>query len=121
MRFSLVHKLSSYLMALAAFSAVALSDELHPIVVGAVLTLMAISWFWEPPRFRIERLHAVWNVATVICFLYAAATFLRSEGTLLSSGVTLLISLLVNKLFNRTQSKDYKQLYVVSFLLLVAA
>src|SRR5262249_21219462 len=60
-------------------------------------------------------------LGTAVCFVWVLAQFLRPDGTLLASGVNLLVFLLVNKLFNRRTSKDYLQLYVISFLLLVAA
>jgi hypothetical protein len=53
--------------------------------------------------------------------VWVLAQFLRPDGTLLASGVNLLVFLLVNTLVNRRTSKDYLQLYVISFLLLVAA
>src|SRR5262249_48628217 len=120
MRFSFVHKLASYLMAAAAFAAAALSGELPPALVVGVAVLIPLSWLWEPPRVRVERYENLWNLATAACFLYVLVDFLRPEGSLLSSGVDLLGFLLVNKLCNRRTSKDYLQLYVISFLLLVA-
>jgi transglutaminase-like putative cysteine protease len=120
MRFSLVHKLASYLMVAAAFAATATSGELSAVVSVGALVLGPLSWLWEPPRVRLQRYEAVWNLATAGCFLYVVVDFLRPDGTLLSSGVTLLVFLMVNKLFNRRTSKDYLQLYVISFLLLVA-
>src|SRR5262249_27696999 len=121
MRFSLVHKLASYLMALAAFAATALSGELLPVFAWGVLLLVPLSWFWEAPRIRLARYEILWNVATAVCFMWVLLQFFREGATLLTAGVNLLVFLLTNKLFNRRSSKDYLQLYVISFLLLVAA
>jgi transglutaminase-like putative cysteine protease len=121
MRFSLVHKLASYLMALAAFAATALSGELMPVLAWGVIVLIPLSWFWEAPRIKLARYEFLWNVGTAVCFVWVLTQFLRPDGTLLASGVNLLVFLLTNKLFNRRTSKDYLQLYVISFLLLVAA
>jgi len=120
MRFSAIHKLSSYLMTLSAVAAVALSPDLS--VVTTVLTLAGIglSWFAEPARLRLERYAAAWNIATVIFFFYLIADVVRGE-PVITAGAHFLLFVLVNKLFNRRSSRDYLQAYVVSFLLLVVA
>jgi hypothetical protein len=106
MRFQFVHKLASYLMALAAFAATALSGELSPRITIGVLVLIPLSFLWDAPRVRTERFEFVWNIATGLAFMWVLLEFVRPEGTLLASGTHLLVFLLLNKLFNRRTSKD---------------
>jgi transglutaminase-like putative cysteine protease len=121
MRFSAIHKVSSYLMCAAAFLALALSRELAtPLVVGTAL-LGAASFFVEPGRWPTttqQRWTTLWNIATIAVFALAVLQALRGE--LLIAGVRLICFLLINKLFNRRASRDYQHAYVLSFLMLVA-
>ena len=121
MRFSAIHKATSYLMVAAAFSTLALSRELSPLTVGLTLVLGALSYFFEPVRIawlRARAWTATWNALTVAAFAWTVLDAVRGE--LLASGVRFLCFLLVNKLWNRKSSRDYLQAYVVSFLMLVA-
>jgi protein-glutamine gamma-glutamyltransferase len=121
MRFSAIHKATSYLMVAAAFATLALSRELSPLVVFATLLGGAASYLFEPTRhawLRARSYAAAWNVATLGVFAWSLLEAIRGE--LLTSGVRFLCFLLVNKLWNRKSSRDYLQAYVVSFLMLVA-
>ena len=121
MRFSAIHKATSYLMVAAAFATLALSRELSPLTVGATLASCALSYFFEPTRVPLLRARAwtaTWNALTLGVFAWTLLGAIRGE--LLVSGVRFLCFLLVNKLWNRKSSRDYLQAYVVSFLMLVA-
>ena len=116
-----MHKTVSYLMCAVAFLALALSRELEPLVVGAVVVIGLGSWFVEPSRFDgklLSRWTLVWNVLAILVF--GACVFNAVRGDLLPAGVELICFLLVNKLMNRTKSRDYQHAYVLSFLMLVA-
>ena len=120
MRFSLVHKLASYLMVLAAVSTLWFSPEVSALT--KVLSLLAIlaSWFVDPARLPAQRWTTGWNVATIVFFVYLAVDVMY-DAPVINAGIKFLLFVLVNKLFNRFTSKDYRQAYVVSFLVLVAA
>jgi transglutaminase-like putative cysteine protease len=120
MRFSAIHKLTSYLMVLSAVAALLLSPEISGLTATLTLLAIGVSWFVEPARFRLERYTAAWNVATTGVFLYLIADVFRG-GSVITSGASFLLFVLVNKLFNRRTSKDYQQAYVVAFLILVVA
>jgi len=120
MRFSAIHKLTSYLMILAATAGLLLSPEMSAVTVVLTLAGIGLSWFAEPSRFRLERFTAAWNIATVAVFLYLITDVFRG-GSVITSGACFLLFVLINKLFNRRTSKDYQQAYVVSFLLLVVS
>lgn len=120
MRFSLAHKLSSYLMVLSAVSSLLLSPDLGPI--GSLLAFLGIvvSWFAEPPRYPRRKLTLAWNIATIGLFVLLVLQVLQG-GSVIAAGVYFLLGVLVNKLFNRQHSRDYLQVYVVTFLMMVAA
>ena len=121
MRFSAIHKATSYLMVAAAFATLALSRELSPLTVGATLAFGALSYFFEPTRVPLLRARAwtaTWNALTLGVFAWTLLEAIR--GDLLGSGIRFLCFLLVNKLWNKKSSRDYLQAYVVSFLMLVA-
>ncbi len=121
MRFSAIHKATSYLMVAAAFATLALSRELSPLTVGATIAASLLSYFFEPARVPLLRTRswtAAWNALTLAVFAWTLLEAIRGE--LLASGIRFLCFLLVNKLWNRKSSRDYLQAYVVSFLMLVA-
>src|SRR4051812_33216371 len=118
MRFSLLHKLTSYLLVGAGFSALALSGELSPLGVAITTVLGLLSFFAEPERMRFTQGRAwsyLWNAATVGMFMWTMGEVARGER--LMAGVRFLCFLLVNKLWNRRASKDYLQSYLISFLM----
>jgi transglutaminase-like putative cysteine protease len=121
MRFSLTHKLASYLMVLAAVCSLLLSPETSTLTALLALSGIALSWLAEPPRYPQQRLALAWNIGTLVFFLVAIARVVLTDAPLIGAGVHFLLVVLINKLFNRRSSKDYQQIYVISFLMLVAA
>jgi transglutaminase-like putative cysteine protease len=118
-RFSAIHKVASYLMALCAFGGLVLSGELGSLATISTGVGIGISWYWEPPRIKLERWNFVWNAAAVSVSAYTVLAGFLGDGWIIS-GARFLLFLLVAKLFNRRSSRDYQQAYVVSFLMLVA-
>ena len=122
MRFSAIHKATSYLMVAAAFATLALSRELSPLTVGLTLVVRRRSPTSSSPRacalLRARSWAATWNALTLAFFAWTLLDAIRGE--LLGAGIRFLCFLLVNKLWNRKSSRDYLQAYVVSFLMLVA-
>jgi transglutaminase-like putative cysteine protease len=121
MRFSAIHKATSYLMVAAAFATLALSRELSPVVLAFTLILALGSYFFEPARHPFLRTRtwiAAWNAITLAAFAWSLLDAIRGDA--LGAGVRFLCLLLANKLWNRRTSRDYLQAYVVSFLMLVA-
>src|SRR5262245_4474982 len=122
MRFAFLHKIASYLLAGSGFAALAFSGELPPAAMVLTVLGAAISFFLEPARQPLLRGNAWnvgWNVLSLLVFGGAALATLRGEPFLLV-GAQALCFLLVNKLCNRRASRDYLQVYVLSFLMLVA-
>src|SRR5262249_55064490 len=123
MRFSAIHKATSYLMIAAAFATLALSRELSPTVVALTIAAGAASYPFDPTRYlflRTRAWSAAWNAVSLAVFAWSLVNALPPAGDPLGAGVRFLCFLLVNKLWNRKSSRDYLQAYVVSFLMLVA-
>ncbi len=116
MRFSAIHKLSTYLVAATAFLAVVLSGELDPFTTLLGLVGMIGSWWVEPPRVRTDRYGGLFTGLSVLALAVAVLTVLAGE--FLLAGARFLIHLLIIKLLSRRTSKDYQQVYLLSFLLL---
>jgi transglutaminase-like putative cysteine protease len=116
-RFAAVHKACTYLVAIAAFSAVALSGELDPFTMLFGLGGITVSWWAEPPRMRVERLAVPLTALALAAFLLNVVLTLGGENIILG-GARFLTVLLVIKLLSRRAAKDYQQIYLLAFLLL---
>jgi transglutaminase-like putative cysteine protease len=120
MRFARIHKTSSYLMAATGFAAAYFGGEIH-LLIGVIFALaLVLSWFWEAPRIETETWTRWWNAATLAAFAYTVVDIALAGDPILA-GFGFLSFLQVNKLCNRRSSKDYLQMYVLSFLMLTAA
>src|SRR3970040_250656 len=86
-----------------------------------MLAALPLSWRWEPPAVRLEKFERFWRWASAAVVLLIAADVILRDTPLIQGGVYFVLFLQTNKLFNRRASKDYLQIYVVSFLELVAA
>lgn len=120
MRFVVVHKVTSYLMVLTSFVALFVSGELHPGVMVLSALAFGLSWVWESPRIDPTRFERLWNGLTLLMLSKTVLDIVLGEPVLLT-GAYFIVFLTINKLFNRVASRDYLQLYVVSFLQMVAA
>jgi len=119
MRFAIAHKTATYLMVGFAFLAMVTGGGVSaPISFGALLLLVA-SWWWEPPRIKFEKWTWVWTVASVFALAYAILTSVLT-GDFLGVGAQFLTWLTVTKAFNRRAARDWQQLYLLAFLMLVA-
>ncbi len=119
MRFAIAHKTATYLMVGFAFLAMVTGGGVSgPISLGALVLLMG-SWWWEPPRIKFERWAWVWTVLSVFALAYAVLTAIVT-GDFLGIGAQFLAWLTVTKAFNRKAARDWQQLYLLAFLMLVA-
>lgn len=119
MRFRFAHKFSTYCMVLCAYCALVFSGELSDLVSLLGFVGIFISWYWEPPRVNFEKLTIPWTVLSLLVLAYTVvSTF--GGGDFLLIGGEFLIFLLVAKMCNRRACRDYLQVYLLSFLMLVA-
>lgn len=120
MSFRAVHRLSTYLMVLAALGALSFGGNLDGLVLVIVLVAMALSAVIPEERTQSALWQSTWTVATFAALgLCVLEFFLRSE--LVLATVNFLLFLLVNKLFNRKTGRDYLHLYVITLMMVIAA
>ncbi|HEY0481697.1 MAG TPA: DUF3488 and transglutaminase-like domain-containing protein [Kofleriaceae bacterium] len=119
MRFAVAHKVASYLMVGCAFVALVAGGGVSPLIsLGGAIGLVA-SWWWEPPLVRIERWTLLWTIGSIIALVYSILTAVVSAD-FLEIGAQFLIWLIVAKAFNRRAARDWQQMYLLAFLMLVA-
>lgn len=119
MRFAVAHKVTTYMLVAFAFLAMTGGGAVAaPLTLGG-LAAIVVSWWWEPPLVKIEKWTWLWTVLSVFALAYSVLMAVAS-GDFLSVGGQFLIWLAIVKLFNRRAAKDWQQIYLLSFLMLVA-
>ena len=119
MRFAVAHKVASYLMVGCAYCALVAGGGVAPLIaLGGLLGLVA-SWWWEPPLIRVERWSLWWTIGSLVALVYSVLSAVVSAD-FLEVGAQFLIWLIVAKAFNRRAARDWQQMYLLAFLMLVA-
>jgi protein-glutamine gamma-glutamyltransferase len=119
MRFAVAHKTATYLMVGFAYLAMIAGGGIHPVIVIAGLVGLVGSWWWEPPTIRYEKWSWMWTLASVFALVYSILTAVVT-GDFLGIGSQFLIWLVVAKAYNRRAARDWQQMYLLAFLMLVA-
>jgi protein-glutamine gamma-glutamyltransferase len=118
-RFAQAHKTASYLMIGAAFGALVSGGAVSPVTALFGAAGLVTSWFWEPPRIRYERWALGWTIAS-LAVLAISVVMVVASGDILGTGASFLVWLAIVKAHNRRAAKDWQQLYLLAFLMLVA-
>ena len=124
MRFHVVHKLMSYLLAVAAVGTL-LTTGTVPLSTALLLVVSGIlSWFVEPETVMgrvLARAGLLFNMGALAFFGLSLFEVIRSfPEPDLTPILNLVLFLLVYKLFHRRSNRDYLQLYILSFLVVLA-
>ncbi len=119
MRFAVAHKTSTYLMVGCAFVAMVAGGGVGPLITLGGLVGLVASWWWEPPLIRFEKWSWVWTVLSIFALVYSVLTAVLTTD-FLGVGAQFLVWLTVAKCFNRRAARDWQQLYLLAFLMLVA-
>jgi transglutaminase-like putative cysteine protease len=119
MRFAQAHKTTSYAMVLAAYLGLVLGGGVSTIVAVLGFAGLVGSWWWEPPRIRWETWALPWTLASVVVLAWTIVQAIAT-GDYLGVGGDFLVWLVVAKAFQRRAAKDWQQLYLLAFLMLVA-
>lgn len=119
MSFELAFKLSSYLLVLDGLYALSLTRLFSPFGFVLLLAAFGVS-FW------IEKLQALaskrlWDVLTILFLGFLILDLLFLASSFVAGVIHLLTFVTLYKLFNRRNTRDYLDLYIVSFFQLVAA
>ncbi|MDQ3370787.1 MAG: transglutaminaseTgpA domain-containing protein, partial [Myxococcota bacterium] len=119
MRFAVAHKAATYLMVIFAYFAMVTGGSFSPAIAFGGFTALVASWWWEPPRIRYETWGWVWTVLSLFALVYSVLTAVLT-GDFLGVGAQFLIWLIVAKAYNRRAARDWQQMYLLAFLMLVA-
>jgi hypothetical protein len=125
MRFRAVHKLMSYLLASAAVATLATSGSVPAGTLALLGVLAVLSWFVEPGTWMgqlLDRAGLVFNVVALAFFGLSLFQVIESfPEPELTPILNVVLFLLGYKLFHRRSNRDYLQIYILSFLLILAA
>ncbi len=119
MRFAITHKTTTYLMVVFAYLALTTGGGIAPPLALGGFAAIVVSWWWEPPLVRFERWSWVWTGLSVLALAYSVLGAIAT-GDFLGVGGQFLIWLVIAKLFNRRAAKDWQQLYLLAFLMVIA-
>jgi transglutaminase-like putative cysteine protease len=119
MRFAVAHKVATYLMVGFAYFALIAGGGLSPLIALGGLVALIASWWWEPPLIRFERWGLAWTIGSIVALIYSLLTAAISAD-FLGVGAQFLVWLIVAKAFNRRAARDWQQMYLLAFLMLVA-
>jgi protein-glutamine gamma-glutamyltransferase len=124
-RFQATHKLMSYLLVLSALGTLASSDALAAIPALTFLVAAGASWLSDtgtPTARVIDRLALPLRAAVVAVFLLSAwQVWRRLPDPDLTPVLNLVMFLLAYKLFHRRANRDFLHVYILSFLMVLAA
>jgi hypothetical protein len=125
MRFQATHKLMSYLLVLSALATLASSDALAVLPAVAFLAVAGLSWFSDAGSVAarvVDRLALPLRAAVVAVFLLSAwQVWRRLPDPDLTPVLNLVMFLLAYKLFHRRANRDFLHVYILSFLIVLAA
>ncbi len=119
MRFALTHKATTYALLAFAYLAMTAGGGIEPTIAILGGVGLFISWWWEPPIIAHGRWGWVWTVASILVLLYSALSAVATSDYL-RVGAEFLVWLVVAKACNRATARDWLQLYLLAFLMLVA-
>lgn len=125
MKFRSVHKLTTYLLASTAVFALASSGILSTASLILFILAVGLSWHAEPET-RIgdwfDRLGNLLNIVTLLLLVLAVFQVARSYPEIdLLPFLDFVLFLLALKLCQRRGNRDYLQVYILSFLIMLAA
>jgi hypothetical protein len=119
MRFAVAHKVATYLMVGFAYFALIAGGGLSPMIAFGGLAALIASWWWEPPLVKFEKWSLYWTIGSIVALVYSL-TMAAITADFLGIGAQFLVWLIVAKAFNRRAARDWQQMYLLAFLMLVA-
>ncbi len=119
MRFALTHKATTYLLLAFAYLAMTGGGGVSALVSILGAAGLVASWWWEPPLIEPARWAKVWTVGSVLVLAYSVLSALATADYL-RVGAEFLVWLVVAKACTRSAARDWLQLYLLAFLMLVA-
>jgi transglutaminase-like putative cysteine protease len=119
MRFAVAHKVATYLMVGCAYVALIAGGGVQPVIALGGLGGLIASWWWEAPLIKLEKWSLLWTIGSIVALVYTVMTAVVTAD-FLGVGAQFLVWLIVAKAFNRRAARDWQQMYLLAFLMLVA-
>lgn len=121
MPFPLFFKLTLYLLVLDAFGALYLTSILSWPALAAMLLAIAGSWWADEIRARIPHYRQLWDALTGVFLAYGILDVLLLAESFMAGVIHLLLFLLIFKLYNSRSHRDLLDIFILTFLQLLAA
>lgn len=125
MRFRAAHKTATFLLAADAVFTLASANALSPLALALVVLGMGLAWHSDPGSRLgawVDRATPVLNAVILIFLATAVFQVGRSFPEIdLLPFLGFVLFLLVVKLSQRRSNRDYQQVFVISFLVMLAA
>lgn len=113
--FSSLWRNTTFLLALSTFASLLITRELDPVTIVLFPSLLLLAWFFDtPPRFW--RPWMGWVITAGVILVLARLAYFEYFRTLLR----LLLFLVLYKCFTLRTSRDYIQVQILCFFVLVA-
>lgn len=109
-------RLGAFLLVLSAALSLLLTQRMY-LPVFILLAALAVAWFWQ----QRGGWGSFWEIASFGYLIFFIADLFRISGALAPALVHLFTFILVNKVFNLNRQRDYYQLYLLTFLTVLAA
>jgi transglutaminase-like putative cysteine protease len=124
MRFQFTHKLMTYLLALAALATLCAANLISAGVALMAIAMGSLSWFVDPETrlfVWVRRATPAFRIGATLFFAFTAyRVWRRLPDPDLTPILNLVVFLTVYKLFHRAANRDYLQISVLGFLMVVA-
>lgn len=114
-------KVIAYITLMVAVGALSVAGVVGPVGMVVVPLAVLVSWFWEPQPAAFERQRVFWNLVLLGFIGLTSWQVLAGGAAVLGPAVDLVLVLVVAKLFQRAGSRDYLQIYALTFLMMAVA
>ncbi|HSB71178.1 MAG TPA: DUF3488 and transglutaminase-like domain-containing protein [Candidatus Methylomirabilis sp.] len=121
MPFPLSFKITLYLLVLDAFGALYLTRILGGLEFAVILLVSLGSWWADRVRANVPHYRQIWDVLTDLFLIFAVLDLLLLAESFMVGVMHLLLFLLAYKLYNARTHRDVLDIFVLTFMQLVAA
>ncbi|HSE43597.1 MAG TPA: DUF3488 and transglutaminase-like domain-containing protein [Acidobacteriota bacterium] len=109
-------RLGAFLLVAASALSLALTQRMAGSAL-VLTTALVVAWFRQPSSER----SSIWEIASFLYLIFFFFDLLKLSQALAPALVHLFIFILINKMFNLNSIRDYFQLYLLTFLTVLAA
>ena len=114
-------KLTLYLIVLDAFGALYLTGILDRLALAGTLITILGSWWADKIQERTPNYRRLWDILTAVFLIYGILDLLFLAESFIAAVIHLLLFLQIYKLYNVRSHRDLLDLFILTFLQLVAA